>query len=273
MMQRVALRPRCVGGSEARDSVPARPRIGAPEPRPHASSRRAALGASAALGAVAAVGVVGAGAAVAAGVAPAGIVKESPQALTRRGMKAFQRNRLDESLECFDRVLELSPGSRPYMWQRGLTLYYLRRFEEGAQQFRADVAVNPNDTEEAIWTFLCEAQLPGGALKARENFLRVGEDSRPVMRAAYAAFMDGCGPGPILEAAGADKGGRDRFYALLYHGLYHEAEGDDLSAQRSILAAAMTPYARHSGDYMAALSRVHCVRRGWAPPAAFENDL
>ena len=35
--------------------------------------------------------------------------------------------------------------------QRGLSLYYVGQFEEGAQQFRDDVAVNPADTEESIW--------------------------------------------------------------------------------------------------------------------------
>ncbi|QHN86784.1 uncharacterized protein DS421_16g549280 [Arachis hypogaea] len=43
----------------------------------------------------------------------------------------------------------------------GLSLYYLDRFEEGAEQFRLDVAQNPNDTEESICCFLCEAQLYG----------------------------------------------------------------------------------------------------------------
>ncbi|XLT67653.1 hypothetical protein HN873_024092, partial [Arachis hypogaea] len=45
--------------------------------------------------------------------------------------------------------------------QRGFSLYYLDRFEEGAEQFQLDVAQNPNDTEESIWCFLCEAQLYG----------------------------------------------------------------------------------------------------------------
>ena len=44
------------------------------------------------------------------------------------------------------------------------------RFEEGAEQFRLDVAQNPNDTEESIWCFLCEAQLYG-ADEARRRFL------------------------------------------------------------------------------------------------------
>lgn len=38
---------------------------------------------------------------------------------------------------------------------------------------RDDVAVNPNDTEESIWAFLCEAQLEG-AEAARTKMLKVG---------------------------------------------------------------------------------------------------
>lgn len=51
-----------------------------------------------------------------------------------------------------------------------LSLLFMQRFEEGAEQFRIDVAQNPNDTEESIWCFLCEAQLYG-INEARERFL------------------------------------------------------------------------------------------------------
>jgi hypothetical protein len=37
---------------------------------------------------------------------------------------------------------------------------------------RDDVAVNPNDTEESIWAFLCEARLQGPDA-ARDNMLKV----------------------------------------------------------------------------------------------------
>lgn len=40
----------------------------------------------------------------------------------------------------------------------GLSLYYANRYIDGAKQFRDDVAVNPNDTEEAIWAYLCEVR-------------------------------------------------------------------------------------------------------------------
>lgn len=47
---------------------------------------------------------------------------------------------------------------------------FCRRFEEAAEQFRLDVAQNPNDTEESIWCFLCEAQL-FGVDEARKRYL------------------------------------------------------------------------------------------------------
>uniref|UniRef100_A0A452ZMZ3 Uncharacterized protein n=1 Tax=Aegilops tauschii subsp. strangulata TaxID=200361 RepID=A0A452ZMZ3_AEGTS len=71
--------------------------------------------------------------------------------------------------------------------------YYIYRFEDAAEQFRLDVAANPNDTEESIWCFLSEAQLYG-VDGARNRFLEVGLDRRPVMREAYALFKDGGDP-------------------------------------------------------------------------------
>jgi len=155
------------------------------------------------------------------------------------------------SIEDFDAALAADPSLLPYLWQRGLSLYYVQRFEEGAKQvcatqrvirqlmflssqgqevlemvcssalelaagaqlqcsgciryagqgsrppplsqptptplhstttattatkqqhqFRDDVAVNPNDTEESIWSFLCEAQTEGPEA-ARAKFLEV----------------------------------------------------------------------------------------------------
>ena len=47
---------------------------------------------------------------------------------------------------------------------------------------RDDVAVNPNDTEESIWAFLCEAKLQGPET-ARQNMLKVSvkENASPVL--------------------------------------------------------------------------------------------
>ena len=71
-------------------------------------------------------------------------------------MAKFVRNDVAGSISDFDAVLAIDSRQAPYLWQRGLSLYYAERFEDGSQQFRRDVAVNPSDTEEAIWAYLCE---------------------------------------------------------------------------------------------------------------------
>ncbi|GFR46958.1 hypothetical protein Agub_g8608 [Astrephomene gubernaculifera] len=185
-----------------------------------------------------------------------------PRVLTRSGMDKFRAGDVEGSLVDFDAVIQVAPHMRPYMWQRGLSLYYAGRFQEAAQQFREDVAVNPNDTEESIWAFLAEAQL-WGPERARGQMLQVGRDPRPVMRAAYDCFQSGEQPDKIMAQA-TDNGGHATFYGLLYVGLWHESHGNAEEAKRAITAAVQTPYARLSGDYMAGLARVHCGRRGWA---------
>ncbi len=57
------------------------------------------------------------------------------------------------SVADFDEAIALDAAYKGRLWQRGLSLYYTRDFEAAAEQFRADVALNPNDTEEALWTY------------------------------------------------------------------------------------------------------------------------
>ncbi|XP_002512469.3 uncharacterized protein LOC8287125 isoform X1 [Ricinus communis] len=180
----------------------------------------------------------------------------------RRGMLLFRQGDVLGSLVEFDKAMELDPRQKAYLWQRGLSLYYLDRFEEGAEQFRLDVAQNPNDTEESIWCFLCEAQLYG-VDEARKQFLEVGRDPRPVMREAYSMFKDGGDPEKLVTAF---SNGRENeyFYASLYAGLYHESQNEPDAAKFHIVAASKSPYGQGSDDYMAALANVHCLCRNWS---------
>ncbi|GER55423.1 tetratricopeptide repeat [Striga asiatica] len=183
----------------------------------------------------------------------------------RRGMLLFRQGDVQGSLVEFDRAIELDQRQRAYLWQRGLSLYYLDRFEEGAEQFRLDVAQNPDDTEESIWCFLCEARLYG-VDEARKRFLEVGTDPRPVMREAYRLFRDGGDPEKVnLQLVAAFSGGRENeyFYSSLYAGLYYESQNKPDEAKLHLMAACKSPYGSRSDDYMASLAKVHCDCRNW----------
>ncbi|KAI5326364.1 hypothetical protein L3X38_035438 [Prunus dulcis] len=183
-------------------------------------------------------------------------------AAIRHGMVLFRQGDVSGSVAEFDKAIELDPRQQAYLWQRGLSLYYLDRFEEGAEQFRLDVAQNPNDTEESIWCFLCEAQLYGTS-EARERFLEVGQDPRPVMRDAYNMFKDGGDPEKLVAAFSKSRES-DYFYASLYAGLYYESQKKTDAAELHIVTAYQSPYGQRSDDYMASLAKVHCLCRKWS---------
>ena len=177
-------------------------------------------------------------------------------------MMQFRNNEVEESIKTFDEVLALDESKRPYLWQRGLSLYYVQEFKKGSEQFRIDVAVNPNDTEESIWALMCEAMMSGFD-KAQSDLLVVGRDVRPVMRAAYEMFRGDGSKESLKAAAASNDHDHDAFYSLLYQGLYFEARSDALLAKDAILRSLQTTYAQSSDDYMVSLAAIHVKRRSW----------
>jgi hypothetical protein len=182
----------------------------------------------------------------------------SAQSKTREGMSLFAANKVEESIAAYDQVISAQPSMKPYLWQRGLALYY-------ADRFTADVAVNPNDTEEQIWHLLCLAQVKSGLAAARQAALTVGTDRRPVMRAAQALFLGKTDASDLQAFTQGNSGDGDKFYANLYLGLYGEATGDAAEARKRINQSVAGRYAQGSGasDPMVELAKVHLQRRGW----------
>jgi len=183
-------------------------------------------------------------------------------------MQVFIKGKVEESISLFDKAAE---GGYPkaLLWQRGLSLYYADRFSDGADQFRKDVEMNPNDTEESIWAMLSEAQTLGFD-EARKRMLKVGRDRRDVMRTVEALFRgndEEKNLASLKASAAKDAGNNDQFYAALYLGLFAEAKGNTAEAKKYIDESVETKYARSSGDYMAALARVHQALRKQGPGA------
>ena len=208
-------------------------------------------------------------------------VKQDANQLLQDGMKYFKsatnKEDLKKSLDCFDALIKLNIENKKKLWQRGLTLFYLDEFVEGASQFRLDVALNPNDTEEAIWCYLCEIHFDGKD-KALKNWLNVGVDSRAVMRIVYDLFKETDDKKKIdfiNKLLGIIKDGKSEkniFYSNLYLGLYYESiyfinksnkENDKESyekAKKFMISATESKYR----DYMYQLSVVHTKIRGWS---------
>ena len=91
-------------------------------------------------------------------------------------------------------------------------------------------------------------------------------ERRPVMRAVLALFrgLEGA-ENKLMEvgngASDNSKSSPDYFYSRLYLSLWHEAQGHRRESDAFIREAIGSEYGRTSGDYMAALAKVHAKLR------------
>lgn len=167
-----------------------------------------------------------------------------------RGELNFKAGHFKESVADFDRVIELVPRQAPHHWQRGISLYYAKRFADGRKQFELHQTVNPNDVENAAWHFLCAVR-GRGVTNARASMLPVGRDGRVPMAEIEELYR---GTGSVERILAASRSGDALFYAHLYLGLYFDVFGDATKAREHIAKAAGE---FSSGHYMGDVARVH----------------
>ena len=134
-----------------------------------------------------------------------------------------------------------SSSLAPYLWQRGISYYYLDRFADGHAQFRRDVEVNPNDVEEIVWDVACLARMVtpatataaafgddaaaggGGGKYPPDGMMalpRGKKDPRKIMSTVYSLFRgDGATEWDLRKAGHEGGNASDEFYSLFYLGL------------------------------------------------------
>jgi len=178
-----------------------------------------------------------------------------------RGRVRFRDGQIEPSLVDFDKFIQVRPEAKPRQWERGISLYYAGKFDEGAQQFALYQTYYDNDVENATWRYLCMAR-DQGPEKAREELLPIENDRRVPMMQIYALFRGEMKPEDVLEAATAGDPTEAElherlFYAHLYLGLFYEAHGDAESANKHITIAARD---YPIGHYMWDVARIHAER-------------
>jgi lipoprotein NlpI len=193
---------------------------------------------------------------------------DTPDRWFNEGVRLFFAADIAGSEKAFDRVVALSPEAMPHLWQRGLVLYYAKRYADGRAQFERHQTVNPNDVENAAWHFLCVTKLEGLA-PARAAFIPIAGDARVPMREIHALYAGTGTAEAVLRAADADgmptPDERDHLcYAHLYLGLFFEVTGDEAKARSHLRQAAIDYRMDH---YMGKVAQVHVTLRGWQDPA------
>lgn len=178
-----------------------------------------------------------------------------------RGMVHFQAGDIDRSITDFDRSIELDPRSKPYLWQRGISLYYAGRFKDGAEQFEVHRTVNGNDVENSVWHYLCVAR-DSSLEEARKKLIPSVGDPRPPMMEVLELYRGAKTVEDVLNAAEQVEGGPRakplaRFYGNLYVALHYESLGKTELCQKYLEECLKTG----TGGYMADVARVHLDRQ------------
>jgi lipoprotein NlpI len=191
-------------------------------------------------------------------VASTGAASQTPADLADRAEDDFAHGRIAEAVGDYDRLSAMIPSIAPELWQRGVALYYLGRYDECAAQLAAFHALDPKDVENAAWHFFCVAR--GTSIeRARRELFQAGPDPRVMRPQLYELLQGTLTPKDLIDLADTSYP-IAQFYAHLYVGLYLEAIGDRDGSLAQMRLAADERY-RAFGGFMNVVAQVHVKLR------------
>ena len=184
------------------------------------------------------------------------------------GDVAFAACDMATSIGAYDDAIKMRSSLSPQLWQRGLALYYAKRFDDGVKQFETHQTVNSQDVENAVWHLLCAARV-SDVEKARKKLIPITGDTRVPMSQVYEMFAGRMTPEEVLKAAETSKGlaqpgtpghRLQLYYAHLYTGLYHEMlQKPELAIASMKKAEEVNPLAK--SNFMGVVAHVHLKLR------------
>ena len=193
----------------------------------------------------------------------------TPSQLVQAGMQAFSKGEIVRSVDLFNEAKTKRPELDNYLWQRGLSLYYMNEYDDCQEQFKRDVLYNKDDTEEAIWNMACKTQSlyeKGSGEKsldiARKSMLIIGQDRRPILNTVYNVYKGNLPEDKLIEEEGKkDDPSINYFYSKLYQSLLKDIQQDKSSGLKLMKDALESKYAKDNNDYMITLARNHVKLR------------
>lgn len=195
-----------------------------------------------------------------------GVVENDQGGFLLRGELNYMIGNMEQAVSDFDKVIELAPQLKPRLWQRGLALYYLERYQDGVEQFEVHQTVNGQDVENAVWHFACTARSQS-LEKAREQLIPIQNDTRVPMMQIHQLFAGTMQPDEVLSAAvegvtNEVELARNKYYAHFYIGLFHDANGDSQAAIEQMKLAAAEDHQISKRTLMGQVANVHLKLRG-----------
>ncbi|WP_146577125.1 tetratricopeptide repeat protein [Neorhodopirellula pilleata] len=183
---------------------------------------------------------------------------DTPDAIVRLGDALLRGGNCDQAVTQFERAIDMRPELEPYLWQHGIALFFVGRFDDAKALFEKHRIVNPRDVENAAWHFLCVAKANDVAT-ARKIVLPAPGDTRVPMKEILQRLSGGdfdAINSAVKKTQGTSGYVNASLYGDLYIGLIADAENDLAIAEKHLSRAAQCPLTH----YMADIARVYAAR-------------
>jgi len=174
-----------------------------------------------------------------------------PAVMRTAGDVYLRAGNVDSATRLFNRYVEERPEQLPYLWQRGISLYFTGDYQQAAEQFEVHRRVNSHDVENAAWHFLCVAK-SNSVERAKQLVLPAPGDPRLPMEEVLQMLSTGNREAVIARVEALPTGSEQRksaeFYGDFYLGLYADALGEKKAALKYLKRAAEDAPHNYMGD-------------------------
>jgi lipoprotein NlpI len=175
---------------------------------------------------------------------------ESIDRLSRRGDLRFFLRQFEDAVADYEAMEQLDRTIAASHWRLGIARYYAGQFEQAAAVFDRYHSFDNVDRENGIWRYLAHRSAFGREA-ARQQLLKYERDDRPPFREVYQLFDGSLDAAAVLasipDTLPADARNSRRFYAHLYIGLSHHAEGDHQAARVALQEAVLNEWPKSAG--------------------------
>ena len=169
---------------------------------------------------------------------------------SRRGDALFFLGRFPEAVEQYKAMVQLDPAQDASHWRLGIALFFADQPKQAVAQFEKYHSFDDVDRENGIWRYLSQYKA-SDAQTAKKELLRYDKDDREPFPAVYRMFDGTLSPDEALAEIPADLPATERdkrlFYTELYIGMHMVVQEKPDKARRYLARAVARHWPRTAG--------------------------
>jgi len=181
---------------------------------------------------------------------PKPLADDAVRVHSRRGDALFFLGRFPEAVEQYKAMVQLDPAQDASHWRLGIALFFADQPKQAVAQFEKYHSFDDVDRENGIWRYLSQYKA-SDAQTAKKELLRYDKDDREPFPAVYRMFDGTLSPDEALAEIPAELPATERdkrlFYTELYIGMHMVVQEKPNKARRYLARAVARHWPRTAG--------------------------